>query len=50
MALDAAINHKSPDRIFERINWELLVFFSGLFITIEGLQQTGIPGQVRACV
>jgi Na+/H+ antiporter NhaD/arsenite permease-like protein len=46
MALDAICNHKSPDRIFARINWELLVFFSGLFITIEGLQHTGIPGQL----
>ena len=50
MALDATINHRTPDRIFERINWQLLVFFSGLFITIEGLQQTGIPAQLLAKV
>nr|AOW69284.1 low silicon 2-like 2 [Didymoeca costata] len=46
MFLDAVINHKSPERIFARVNWELLVFFSGLFIVIEGLQQTMIPGQL----
>ena len=46
MLLDAIINHKSPDRIFALVNWELLVFFSGLFITIEGLQQTEVPGQL----
>lgn len=46
MALDAVFNHKVPDRIFARVNWELLVFFSGLFIVIEGLQHTMIPGQL----
>lgn len=46
MALDATFNHKVPDRIFARVNWELLVFFSGLFIVIEGLQETKIPGQL----
>jgi len=46
MSLDAIFNHKSPDRIFARVNWELLVFFSGLFIVIEGLQQTMIPGEL----
>merc|ERR1719218_485886 len=46
MSLDAIFNHKVPDRIFARVNWELLVFFSGLFIVIEGLQHTMIPGQL----
>jgi Na+/H+ antiporter NhaD/arsenite permease-like protein len=46
MFLDAVINHKVPDRIFARVNWELLVFFTGLFIVIEGLQETMIPGQL----
>jgi len=46
MFLDAVFNHKVPDRIFARVNWELLVFFSGLFIVIEGLQRTLIPGQL----
>lgn len=46
MFLDAVLNHRVPDRIFARVNWELLVFFSGLFITIEGLQHTMIPGQL----
>lgn len=46
MFLDAVINHKSPERIFARVNWELLVFFSGLFVVIEGLQMTLIPGQL----
>ena len=46
MFLDAICNHKTPDRIFARVNCELLVFFSGLFIVIEGLQETEIPGQL----
>nr|AOW69306.1 low silicon 2-like 2 [Stephanoeca diplocostata] len=46
MFLDAMFNHKTPDRIFARVNWELLVFFSGLFIVIEGLQHTMLPGQL----
>jgi len=46
MSCDAVFNHKMPDRIFARVNWELLIFFSGLFIVIEGLQQTTIPGQL----
>lgn len=46
MLFDSIFNHRVPDRIFARVNWELLVFFSGLFITIEGLQHTMIPGQL----
>nr|AOW69283.1 low silicon 2-like 1 [Didymoeca costata] len=46
MSLDALINHRSPERILERVNWEILIFFSGLFVVIEGLQQTMIPGQM----
>lgn len=46
MLFDSIFNHRVPDRIFARVNWELLVFFSGLFIVIEGLQQTMIPGQL----
>ena len=36
IAFDAIISHKVPDRILARVNWELLVFFSGLFVVIEG--------------
>jgi Na+/H+ antiporter NhaD/arsenite permease-like protein len=46
MLWDALCKHNVPDRIFARVNWELLVFFSGLFVVIEGLQQTKIPGQL----
>jgi len=44
--LDALVNHRVPDRIFARVNWELLIFFTGLFIVIEGLQETKLPGQL----
>jgi Na+/H+ antiporter NhaD/arsenite permease-like protein len=44
MLMDAVINKKVPDRIFARINWELLIFFCGLFVVIEGLQETELPG------
>ena len=27
----------------DKVNWELLIFFSGLFIVIEGLQKTDLP-------
>jgi len=45
MALDAVVNHKSPERILARVNWELLIFFSGLFVVIAGLQETQLPGE-----
>ena len=49
-ALDSIINRKSPERIFARVNWELLVFFAALFIIIQGLQATQIPSQLLTVV
>jgi Na+/H+ antiporter NhaD/arsenite permease-like protein len=43
MCLDAIVTARSPTRIYDKVNWELLVFFSGLFIVIEGLQKTDLP-------
>ncbi len=45
MALDATVNHKSPERILARVNWELLIFFSGLFVFNAGFQETELPGE-----
>lgn len=44
MFMDAVLNKKVPDRIFAKVNWELLIFFCGLFVVIEGLQETELPG------
>lgn len=30
-----------PGPVFERLNWSLLVFFSGLFVVVAGLNQAG---------
>jgi Na+/H+ antiporter NhaD/arsenite permease-like protein len=45
MALDATVIHKSPERILARVNWDLLIFFSGLFIYNAGFQATEIPAE-----
>jgi Na+/H+ antiporter NhaD/arsenite permease-like protein len=29
-----------------QVSYSLLVFFSGIFISVEGFNQTGVPGQI----
>ena len=41
MALVAA-RHRAPS-LFERVDWTVLVFFAGLFISVAALRQTGLP-------
>lgn len=36
------LDRKEPARIFAAVDWSLLIFFSGLFIVVAGLQQTGL--------
>jgi Na+/H+ antiporter NhaD/arsenite permease-like protein len=31
-----------PDRVYEQINWGLLVFFIGLFIIVRGIETSGL--------
>jgi Na+/H+ antiporter NhaD/arsenite permease-like protein len=33
---------KTPARAFERIDWELLLFFCGLFVVVAGINKVGI--------
>jgi Na+/H+ antiporter NhaD/arsenite permease-like protein len=37
-----------PGKVYERIDWPLLVMFSGLFIVIAGIQQTQLERQMAA--
>lgn len=37
-----------PENVYERIDWPLLVMFSGLFIVIAGVQQTALEAQLAA--
>lgn len=35
------LERAEPKRIFERVDWTLLVFFCALFVVVDGLRQTG---------
>jgi Na+/H+ antiporter NhaD/arsenite permease-like protein len=35
-----------PDKVFSEIDWNLLVFFAGLFIVTGALEATGLTGQL----
>ena len=36
------VSKKDPEKIFEKIEWETLFFFGGLFILVEGIESLGI--------
>lgn len=36
------ISKKDPEKIFEKIEWETLFFFAGLFVLVEGVENLGI--------
>jgi Na+/H+ antiporter NhaD/arsenite permease-like protein len=38
----------SPTAVLGRVNWVLLLFFAGLFIVVEGLEQTGVVKETAA--
>lgn len=38
----------SPVRIFERVDWSLLLFFAGLFVVMAGVRASGASGAVLA--
>ncbi len=37
-----------PEKVYERIDWPLLVMFSGLFIVIAGVEKTSLETQLAA--
>ncbi len=37
-----------PEKVYERIDWPLLVMFAGLFIVIAGLEKTSLETQLAA--
>ena len=39
--LTLAVN-KSPIHLLRRVDWQTVLFFIGLFITVSGLEQTGV--------
>ncbi|CAF1370772.1 unnamed protein product, partial [Didymodactylos carnosus] len=43
MVVDCILNHRSPEKIFHRIDWNVLLLFFGIFVWLYGLNSTGIP-------
>ncbi|XP_068645958.1 silicon efflux transporter LSI2-like [Aristolochia californica] len=41
-----ALDFKDAGPCLEKVSYSLLLFFSGMFITVEGFNKTGIPGAV----
>lgn len=42
------IYRRSTEQLWARIDWSLLLFFAGLFVTVEALVQSGLPEHVFA--
>ena len=34
--------NKAPLRLLQRVDWQTILFFLGLFVTVSGLEQTGV--------
>ncbi|CAF4204289.1 unnamed protein product [Rotaria magnacalcarata] len=47
---DAFVNHRSPTEILQRIDWNILILFFGIFIWLDGLNSTGIPSRIWAAL
>ncbi|WP_437323328.1 SLC13 family permease [Sorangium sp. So ce381] len=39
------LHRRDANGLFERVSWNVLVFFGALFIVVAGLQKTGMPEQ-----
>jgi Na+/H+ antiporter NhaD/arsenite permease-like protein len=44
------ISRRAPAEILGRVHWVLLAFFAGLFIVVQGLEQTGLVKEVAQAV
>lgn len=42
------LRRRDPRELWPRIDWSLLLFFAALFVVVEGLMQSGVPGQLFA--
>lgn len=38
------LSRREPRSMFEGIDWQLIVFFAGLFVVVAAFAQTGLPG------
>jgi len=45
-ALVMVIARRDTHAVFKLVDWNLLFFFAGLFIVVEGLSGTGLPDQI----
>jgi len=45
-ALVMVVARRDTHAVFKLVDWNLLFFFAGLFIVVEGLNSTGLPGQI----
>ncbi len=44
-ALVMVLARRDTHEVFKLVDWHLLVFFAALFVVVEGLNATGLPGQ-----
>ena len=49
-ALMMVLRGRSPDALFDKVGWTVLLFFGALFILVTGLQETGLPAAALAHV
>jgi len=45
-ALVMVIARRDTHMVFKLVDWNLLFFFAGLFVVVEGLNSTGLPDQI----
>ena len=45
-ALVMVLAQRNTHEVFRLVDWNLLFFFAGLFIVVEGLASTGLPDQI----
>eukprot|EP00743_Colponemidia_sp_Colp-15_P009950 GILK01010915.1.p1 GENE.GILK01010915.1~~GILK01010915.1.p1 ORF type:complete len:489 (-),score=42.16 GILK01010915.1:22-1449(-) len=51
IVLDACLNGKAADEVFSKVDWNLLIFFCGLFIVMHGFDTVGLTRSLwTACV
>lgn len=45
-ALVMVLARRDTHEVFKLVDWNLLFFFAGLFVVVEGLASTGLPDQI----